>query len=415
MREIEALLAERLGFDAASVGRDAVANAIRRAMHAASVADVGAYARRLVHDAESWESLVERVVVPETSFFRDGAPFEFAADAASAAARDSAAPFRILSCPCSSGEEPYSLAMALDDRGVPPGTFTITAVDISRRSTRLAREGRYRASSFRGGDLAYRTRHFHKAGDHAWSIDERVRAGVTFETGNVVDPGFLSSAVPFDLIFCRNLLIYLHPRARAVAMSTIRRLLAPGGALVVGHAESGIAREHGFHGVDRPGAFAFRAEAGAKRAPASVPRPAAAGRAPQPRVAPAPARAARPHPAPLPRALPPEDDAEAARLLVRAEELADRGQLAEALACCEAHLARRRDSADGYFLMGVVRDAMGERPQAIALLKKALYLDPAHVDALRQLALAHEAAGDQPGAALLRARARRADELVRAD
>ncbi|HEX4346129.1 MAG TPA: CheR family methyltransferase [Vicinamibacterales bacterium] len=415
--DIEALLAARLGFDAASVGRGAVANAIRRAMEDQGATDVSAYARQLLHDAAAWDGLVERVVVPETCFFRDGVPFDFAADVASTRQRDSAAPLRILSCPCSSGEEAYSLAMALLERGMTRDAFTIRAIDVSGGAIRAARAASYRAGSFRGDDLRYRDRYFRRVDERTWVLGEAVRSLVTIEAGNAFDAEFLPDEAPFDIVFCRNLLIYLHGRARTSVLRAIRRLLAPDGVLVVGHVEAEIAREHGFNSVDRASAFAFRA--GAAGTPAST-GGVSRHRTVRPRLSPIASGAPvvpRNVAGATPRTdmQPGDEDVVAAGLLARAGELADAGRHAEALRVCEEHLHRRRDSANGYFLMGVLRDAMGERPLATALLKKALYLDPHHVDALRLLALAREAAGDPLGAALLRARARRADELVGAD
>jgi chemotaxis protein methyltransferase WspC len=94
-------------------------------------------------------------------------------------------------------------------------------------------------------------------------------------------------------------------------------------------------------------------------------------------------------------------------LLVIARQLGDAGQLHDALRLCREHLQRVPDSAEGHFLLGVLHDALGHHDLAVVSFRKVLYLNPAHRDALLHLALKHEARGDGPGAALLRARARR--------
>jgi chemotaxis protein methyltransferase WspC len=406
----ETLLAARLGFNADAVGRPAVANAIRRAMAEQRVSDIAAYARLVVHDAGAWETLVDHVVVPETLFFRDATPFELVAEfACERRQREAAGVLRVLSCPCSSGEEAYSLAITLLDGGTPRDAFSVRAVDVSRRAVRRAAANRFPANSFRGADLSYRDRYFEAAGDGMWKLQEAVAELVSVQQGNMLAPDLLAEEPPFDVVFCRNLLIYLHAQAKAGVMAAVRRLLAPNGLLVVGHAEAAIAREHGFRPVGRPGAFAFSLE-GARRAATPLPRPR---RVRDERGAPLPAErvsvriAKRPGSASFPRL-----HVEAETSLARASELADAGRLVDALRVCAAHLERTPDSADGHFLMGVLRDAMGERRLASVSLTKALYLDPAHLAALQHLALTREADGDFSGAALLRARARRAGELA---
>ena len=396
--DIEALLAARLGFDSETVGGLVVAHAVEKAMAETGASDLAAYARRIVHDTDAWETLVDRVIVPETSFFRDGTPFELVREIAQARWRlTPGRTLRVLSCPCSTGEEPYSLALALLDSGAAPDSFAVRAVDVSRRAVHAARAARFPANSFRGADLSYRDRYFHRADKGGWQVNDVARAHVTVEQCNILAPDFLGGETPFDIVFCRNLMIYLHPPAKALVMAAVRRVLAPGGVLFVGHAEAGIARQHGFSTMGRAGTFAFT-DGGNERpaAPARLPRPAPAPPPPTRITARPAARAVQ--------AARPEPDSS----LARARELADAGRLDEALGVCTAHLERLPDSADGHFLMGVLRDAMGERGLAALSLKKALYLDPRHLPALKHLALTREAAGDPAGAALLRDRARRA-------
>src|SRR5688572_30140149 len=101
-------------------------------MDAAGHSDPEVYLDWVARDAEAWDALVDRVVVLETWFFRDGAPFALAAERALAHfRRPSQRAFRVLSCPCSTGEEPYSLAMAFLEAGLPPGAFIIDALDVS--------------------------------------------------------------------------------------------------------------------------------------------------------------------------------------------------------------------------------------------------------------------------------------------
>src|SRR6266446_6784075 len=129
-------------------------------MAARGVTDRAAFAERLENSSEDLQALVEQIVVPETWFFRDVQPFRFVGRwvATEAARSGPERVFRVLSIPCSTGEEPYSIAMSLLDRGVPAGSFTIDAADVSRRSLAHARAGRYGKRSFRGNALGFHAR-----------------------------------------------------------------------------------------------------------------------------------------------------------------------------------------------------------------------------------------------------------------
>src|SRR5207248_5723916 len=136
--------------------------------------------------------------VPEAWFFRGGGLFE--ALARRVAALPPARPFRALSLPCGSGEEPYSLAMALLEAGVPPGRWTTEGVDISARVVEAARRGVYRELSFRQTAPGLRDRYFRPV-PGGWELSPGVRGRAHFRVGNVVDPGLLpDGSGAFDLV-----------------------------------------------------------------------------------------------------------------------------------------------------------------------------------------------------------------------
>src|SRR5207302_3675173 len=136
MTQIEGLLRDTMGLDAASIGSGLIHRIVRLRMKSLGLKQPDQYRRFLASSRAEWRELVEGVVVTETWFFRDREPF-------GALVRQvldewlpahPTAPLRLLSLPCSSGEEPYSLAMALLDAGVPSGRFQIDAADISARA-----------------------------------------------------------------------------------------------------------------------------------------------------------------------------------------------------------------------------------------------------------------------------------------
>jgi len=406
--EVENLLAARLGFDIESIGRKAVETVIRLSMKDADFSDPAAYARMLSESADGWDSFVERVVIPETWFFRDVVPFELCANWARVRMRGQPGKvLRILSCPCSTGEEPYSLVMAMLQSGIAADSFTVDALDVSRSALKLAQTAVFNERSFRDDAPWYRTAYFDPGLTRgAWRLRSSVASKVRFQHGNLISTKFLIDAEPYDLVFCRNLLIYLHTEARLNAVTALHRLTADDGLLVVGHAEAAFARERGFKLMEPAAAFAFVKNghnAFSKPSVNSRPEPL-----PKKPVSPAvvTSNAALDMKQESAVAPPPEDTELAS--LAAARRLGDAGKLHEALHVCGEYLRRVPKSAEGHFLVGVLYDALGQMDLAIKSFRKSLYLDPAHRESLLHLALKHEARGDAPGAALLRERARRA-------
>src|SRR6185437_7425244 len=133
LSQIEAILREEIGLDTATVGRSLVLRAAQRRIRRCAIGSIEAYADRLCADAQELQELVEEVVVPETYFFREP---DAIADVARRvrdmlALPGASTPVRILSVPCSTGEEPYSIAMALLMEGLSPESVAIDAIDVS--------------------------------------------------------------------------------------------------------------------------------------------------------------------------------------------------------------------------------------------------------------------------------------------
>jgi chemotaxis protein methyltransferase WspC len=402
---VEDLLRRWLGLDVTTLGSAALARAVRGRMRAIGISDPAVYAARVHADERERDALVEDVVVAESWFFRDPQVFDFVARfAVTLATLPGRTPVRILSAPCAAGEEPYSIAMALVDAGLDVGQFTIDAVDVSRVALERAARGRYSVNAFRNADLSFRDRWFHAA-DGALVIDDRIRGLVALSWANVLDDAFRAGRGPYDVIFCRNLLIYLDADARARMERTLDALLAPDGVLVLGAAEPPIMRG-GWMPAGGISVFALRraphVPAEPARAPARQPRaPRAAGTSA--RAAPPPPRsgAARlPEPAPTPKPL--ED------VLLEAGTLANAGRLVEALAVCERAHGERAPSPELFFLMGMIHQSAGDLDRAEGCLHKTLYLDAAHDEALLALALIAAQRGDDRMAETYRQSAARA-------
>ncbi len=403
---VEAWLQSFAGLESASIGADAVARAAQERIAATGCASVEAYLARLENSAEERTALIDRVVVPETWFFRDRPALDALAKQV-VGEWGRAHPrtvFRVLSVPCSTGEEPYSLAMAFALAGWPLELLRIDAVDISRQNLERAARGIYGRNSFRGDDLKFRTAFLEAAGNDTWRVSDRLRAPITFEFGNLLADDFAAARRRYDAIFCRNLLIYFDRATQARAVGTLDRLLAPEGWFAVGPAEPTLLFAHGYELVKVRSAFLLRRPTPGLPSPL----PPLSKRPPAGPTPPVPWReVARPAP---PEAVRPAADQAAAdaEALSEIQQLADAGRLREARTRGEALLARRSASAPLLFLLGVVAEASGDTTRAEELFRKTIYLDPTHTEALGHLATRAELNGDRRAAHTFRERAQRA-------
>jgi chemotaxis protein methyltransferase WspC len=413
-------LAREIGLDAASIGPRAIELAVDERRRGRGV-DPDEYEALLASDPTEVSALIELVVVPETWFLRDREPFLHVQALARRVVAAREGPFRVLSAPCSTGEEPYSLAVALLEAGVPAERIVIDAVDVSERALEKARVGRYRQTSFRAVDEAWRDRNFEPV-DALWSLRADPRRLVRFARGNLVDPALLALEKPYDVVCCRNLLIYLTGDARKLMVGNLERLLARQGHLILGHADGCDLVMATFAPEGSPGSFAYvrrqvqntawnvgdragRIEP--PRAPRRPPTPAGVGGLNRDVARPAVPRPTRhaTHTRP-PEVRPPVAPSPSA-LLAEARAMADVGRLGEASTLCETAL-RQCPSATGYTLLGIVRAAEGRLGDARACFERALYLHRDHHEALVHLALLRDREGDGAAAQRLRTRAERA-------
>lgn len=403
----EQLLKDKIGLDAITVGASVIERAVQRCMGTVPGRDIEAYWRALQHSEAEQQALIEAVIVPETWFFRY--PESFATLARLAARRaaelNGSRPLRLLSLPCSTGEEPYSIAMCLLDAGLAPEQFQVEALDVSPASIERATLGLYGRNSFRGESLSFRNRYF-TADGATYRVNEAVRRQVRFQTGNLLETGLLGSTAAYDVVFCRNLLIYFDRPTQEQVFEVLKRLARDDGLLFIGPAEAGLFTREGMQSLGIPLAFAFRK--------------AAAGQAPSARVVsptprrPLPAPVAKPVPRAL-ASLPPKAVTKPAALardegaeqLAQIATLANQGRSAEARRLCDAYLASHGPVAEVFYWLGLLSDVDNQPAEAQAFYRKALYLEPQHPEALAHLAALLTAQGDRAGAQRLQARAQR--------
>lgn len=436
---IAELLRSNIGLSSASVGRRTLQQAVQHRMKELSVADARSYLWKLQSEPRELQCFIDEVVVPESWFFREVTPFECLRlfVRARLAEDPGRRKLRLLSVPCSRGEEPYSMAMTLLDMGLTPQQFEIVGCDVSSGSLDVAKRGLYRSLAFRERtEIAERLeqKHFQVEGGER-RLDASIRGLVQFRRENLSAVDFLRGEAPFDVVFCRNLLIYLTDEARRVALSHLGRLLAPGGLLYFGHSECRHGRQMelvSWHGqfpasFSRPSSTPKRpmspAEVDAWRpsvnalpvaktpgVPWSIGPSASSGlssvaaRASDPKLA--DPELADPKVAESPKT----QVAGIAEGVAKARDLADRGLLQEAESYCQRLQVTHRFDPDVLCLRGVIKQASGEMHAAEQFFQQALFVVPDHREALTHLMLLSKNNGNAAQAANYQ---RRLDRIAR--
>jgi chemotaxis protein methyltransferase CheR len=239
-------------------------------------------------------AVVEAMTTNETLFFRDAAPFRQVREVVLPhlmTARGSDRTLRIWCAAASSGQEPYSLAMMLDDMAGQLGGWTIEiiATDLSEDILARARAGIY--SQFevqRGLPIQSLIRHFTQHGER-WHLNERIRRMVSFRQHNLVNPKPGTGPLGrFDIIFCRNVLIYFDLPTRSRVLDMLARQLRPDGYLCLGSAETVMGVSNAFtvdrenRGLYRPASSDGMAAAGTGQSGLREPAQPARAHAPPP-------------------------------------------------------------------------------------------------------------------------------------
>jgi chemotaxis protein methyltransferase CheR len=200
-------------------------------------------ALRFGRDAGLQSKVVEAMTTNESFFFRDRIPFTLLEDVVLPRlirARAATRRLRIWCAAAASGQEPYSIAMLLHRRRAELAGWRIelVATDISADMVSRIRAGRYSQSEVqRGLPVGLLLEHFKQDGD-SWTIDQGLRAMVDSRTLNLMDD--FSALGSFDIVFCRNVLIYFEHDTKIEVLNRVARQLAPDGCVVLGSAESVI-------------------------------------------------------------------------------------------------------------------------------------------------------------------------------
>jgi chemotaxis protein methyltransferase WspC len=398
-------LRSRTGFSQQFLPEAGLKRAVRDRMEALRISSEETYWCHLqaVEAEAEWGKLVEEIVVNETWFLRDKTVFDFLGAEARRRLPQKDTILRVLSAPCSTGEEACSIAITLLEAGWPAERFSIDAVDISARVVEFACNRTYGRQSFRGSEL-FKSRYFEAQSEDSYRVSALVRDCVHFSQANLLEASAIRGRTTFDILFCRNLMIYLDEPSRRRLFTVLASFLREGGLLFVGHAEAGAVPASEFQAIGPSGAFAFeRRTLSAVRTSTAIKLRTLPSKLKTERVFAAksdekstPSQVASAHAAPQETASLPNHEAREA--LARATELADAGHLDKAAALCHTFLERDKTNAKAIHLLAVIRLAEGKPDESERLFHQVAYLDPNHAETLLHLAQLAHSRGDQTAA-----------------
>ena len=403
------VVTELLGFRPEPTRLDDVVKAVAERLKRRAASDIGEYLSLLddpVSRSVEARALADKLTINETYFFREDAHNAVLRNVVLPEFRDRGhRPLRVLSLGCSSGEEPYGVALTLSECGWTRNEARIIAVDASAAAIDRAERARFSAWSLRNVDEVRRRKYFAQA-NGGFELVPNVKSWVRFAVSNFLDrdPGVFEPE-SYDVVFCRNVLIYFTPDVVKQVIDDIFRSLRPGGFLFLGHAETGHAGRR-FDAHDASGAFYFT-----KRRNSEIPTIKIGRRAPETQAQEAeraanvvsiatrrtdrPKAPATPVPAaPDPRvaldssirALRSERFAEAMTLLedaprcrerevVRATILTNRGELAAARDVCSGLVGDYGDDAETHYLLGLCAELEKRPDRAREAYMRASLLD----------------------------------------
>lgn len=369
-----------------------------------------------------WKELIARLTTGESYFFRDKGHFFLLQNIILPElikTGRSCRTLRIWSAGCSTGEEPYSIAILLDRffPGLRDWEVLILGTDINERSLEKARRGIYTDWSFRRMDEEVQREYFARNKD-LWSIDDRIKKMVTFRQGNLIAEelsGSNSEIRNMDIILCRNVFIYFKSEMVSGVIDRCIPILNEGGYLITGHGELYGNECNGLQKILFPEAVIYRKNSGYNKEASgfkkqttdvAIPKTMTAHPAIYPTIYPAASlrRANRPSPEAVKKgnggAVGGSDHFDG--ILSGARKSANAGDYENAQTACRRAIHIRPLSAEPYFLLAHIAEAKGNDEEAKNFFKKVIYLDATSVPAYLEIAGLYEKENDLPRAKKMR-------------
>jgi chemotaxis protein methyltransferase CheR len=399
---------------------------------------------RAGRDGETeWDTLTHFITTGESYFWRDRGQLKVLSEhilpelieaKRARAGQGDRLQLRLWSAGCSTGEEPYTLAMMLQDL-IPDfrqWNILILGTDINPESIRKAKQGTYRQWSFRQTPIDFRQRHFQAIAD-TWQVKDTIRQTVAFRCGNLLQDNFPSASGinGIDLILCRNVFIYFHAESIATVLQKFYNTLNPSGYLMCGHAELQSQDLSAFQFFSFPEALVYQRPLGQVQQPVILSPSMPAVDLPLKELAPpgdclppktaaverkdrfgqppkrsgtqalsspkqhSPKQPAQPSPASLSIALPsPASETQSEDPMAIAQACFSQGQYAQALQCCQKAIQIDPDAIAPLYLQAQIGATLQDFKLAKTLLKKIIYLAPGEISAHLELGTLYLQEGD---------------------
>lgn len=212
-------------------------------MQECSIPNFSALMDKLLKDQKLKQKIMDAMTTNETSWFRDTYPYDILREKIlPEAAKRKVKRFKIWSAACSTGQEPYSISMVASDYmlgnpgGLPTNSIEIIGTDISSAALQIAKQGQYEGVAVTRGLSPERKQRFFKENGQHWQITPEIKSRVSFREMNLMQSYALLGK--FDVIFCRNVLIYFSPDLKKDIISRMAQALNPNGYLILGGSES---------------------------------------------------------------------------------------------------------------------------------------------------------------------------------
>jgi chemotaxis protein methyltransferase CheR len=236
---------DKFGLNLTDAKRNLVAARLGKKLRELKIPSYRAYYDLVVGDrtGESLIALIDALSTNHTSFLREASHFDFLLKRVLPSLRKRAI-IDIWSAPCSTGEEPYSIAVTLlEQLGMPPKpALRIRATDISMKALAVAKKGAYTAEKLSAMPVPLIRKYFAPTGPGSFQICPEIRRMIEFERFNLIEP--VRANRIFPIIFCRNVMIYFDKPTQQRVVATLSQFLEPGGYLMIGHSESLMGVSH---------------------------------------------------------------------------------------------------------------------------------------------------------------------------
>lgn len=346
------------------------------------------FAEILLDKPEELQALGDEIYTPQTWFFRHLHAFnylrEWVQDVWLTTYASTRQPLKVLSYPCASGEEVYSLVLILLQAGLQPDQFTVIGFDTRKYLLEYAAQAKYARASVVAQNQALVEPFCDCFDESGIALKADVRELPEFVNFNPLDTHEKFAAhAPYDIVFCRNLLVYLAPEYRRLLIQHLRNHMKLGGYLFAGNSDNVPAIDGRYKLAGSKGSYAYCFDENASAQPQEV------------AVAPPQGQDIE-H---LDHVQYTQEDT-----LKNARELAESGFHEEAEIICHEFLAKAGPNAETFFLLGKIYDAKGDPVQSEAAFRKCVYLENGHPEAYEALANLSEKRGHSRHAKELRER-----------